>query len=94
MQTCASFLPTFTAHGGHRLLQLRPLSVCMLADTDVNPGRMLLTAVGAAALCNQGGCVGDGEGGETAGQKHVGVVWQQGEHCVRTQAARLVLQTR
>lgn len=101
LQTCASLLPTFTAHGGHRLLQLRPLSVCMVADTDVNPGGLLLRlqlqrlpAAGAAALCDQGGCVGDGEAGETAGQKHVGVVWQQGDHCVRTQAARLVLQTR
>lgn len=65
MQTSASFMPTFTAHGGHRLLQLRPLSICMVADTDVDPG--LLPAVGAAFLCNQGGSVGDGKAGETAG---------------------------
>lgn len=65
MQTFASFLPTFAAHVGHRLLQLGPLSVCMVADTDVNPG--LLPAVGTAFLCNQGGRVGDGKAGETAG---------------------------
>lgn len=65
MQTSASFMPTFTAHGGHRLLQLRPLSVCAVADADVHPG--LLPAVGVEFPCNQGGCVGDGKAGETAG---------------------------
>lgn len=65
MQTSASFVPTFTAHGGHCLLQLRTLSLCMVADADVNSGQ--LPAVEGAFLCNQGGCVGDGKAGETTG---------------------------
>lgn len=64
LQTSASFPPTFAAHGGHRLLQLRPLSVRVVADADINPG---LPAVGVALPRNQGGRVGDGQAGETAG---------------------------
>lgn len=64
LHTSASFPPTFAAHGGHRLLQLCPLSVCVVADADVDPG---LPVVGVALLCDQDGRVGDGQAGEAAG---------------------------
>lgn len=91
LHTSASFPPTFAAHGSHRLLQLCPLSVCVVADADVDPG---LPVVGVALLCDQDGRVGNGQAGEASGQEHGSVFWQQGEHRVRAQDARLVLQTR
>lgn len=55
MQTSTSSVPTFAAHGRRRLLQLRPLSLRMVADEGVDGG--LLGAVREVFLGNQGGCV-------------------------------------
>ena len=82
---------TPAAHGGDGLLQLLPLSVCTVTDTNVDCGPVAANSF--TFLRNQGGSVGDGEGGEASQHKNISFFWQQGAHSLWAQAAGLILQT-
>lgn len=82
---------TVAPHGDHDLLQVRPLSVCAIADTDVDC--WLVVATGFVLLCNQGGGVGDGEAREAAHHENVSFFRQQGAHYIWAQAVRFILNT-
>lgn len=90
VDTFAFLLPTFAAHGSRGVLQRLPLSVRATADANVH--HWLVTATGGVFVCDEGGCVGDGEAGEGAHHQNVPFLHQQGGDCVWCQSANFILQ--
>lgn len=64
---------TVAAHDGDGVLKLLPLSICAVADTNVD--RRLLAVDGFMFLCNEGGHVGHSEAREAAHHKNVSFLW-------------------
>lgn len=84
-------MPTFAAQGGRGLLQRLPLGVRAVADTNVHRRPAAAAAAAALLVCDEGGCVADGEAGEGAHHENVSLLQQQGGDGVWAHAAKLVL---